>query len=257
MSLETLRRNLVLKVFSLLIAVAWWAVVRGADTRVKDFSVPVDYANLSETMELSGRVVDTLTVRLRAPDDVLRNLSEDRLSASIDLSRAPMGEQRVPIGRGMLRVPAGLEVVRIAPSVVAFRIERRVRRQVPIVVEFAGRPPEGFEKTGHSVAPPTATIEGPSSEVAQVTRALAGTILLEGEKADLEFVTHPTPESPAGSHVRVISPTEPVMVRVAIAPAKPAPPVAVPPASKSPVRPTPPRSTPARPAPARRGAGAA
>ncbi len=155
-----------------------------------------------------------------------------------------MGEQRVPIGRSMLRVPAGVEVVRIVPSVVAVRIERRVRRQVPIVVEFAGKPPEGFEKTGHSVAPPTATVEGPSSEVAQVTRALAGTILLEGEKDDLEFVTHPTPEAPAGSHVRVVAPTEPVMVRVAIGPAKPAP-------AAAPLSPPAARATP-RPAPAKR-----
>lgn len=243
MRLENLRRNLVLKIFSVLIAVAWWAVVRGADTRVKDFNVPVDYANLSESMELSGRVVDTLLVRLRASDDILRNLSEDRLSASIDLSRAPMGEQRVPIGRGMLRVPAGVEVVRIAPPVVAVHIERRVRRQVPIVVEFAGRPPDGFEKTGHSVAPLTATVEGPASEVAQVTRALAGTILLEGEKANLEFVTHPTPEAPAGSHVRVVAPTEPVMVRVAISPAKPEPATAPP---------QPPARSAPRPAPAKR-----
>jgi YbbR domain-containing protein len=244
MRLEDLRRNLALKIFSFLIAVVWWAVVRGADTRVRDFNVPVDYANLSESMELSGRVVDTLMVRLRASDDVLRNLSEDRLSAAIDLSRAPMGEQRVPIGRGMLRVPAGLEVVRIVPAVVSVRIERRVRRQVPIVVEFAGRPPDGFEKTGHSVAPPTATVEGPSSEVAQVTRALAGTILLEGEKADLEFVTHPTPEAPAGSHVRVVSPTEPVMVRVAIGVARPAlPPPAPPPAPRGATRPAPARRT--------------
>lgn len=243
MRLEDLRRNLVLKIFSVLIAVVWWAVVRGADTRVKDFNVPVDYANLAETMELSGRVVDSLMVRLRASDDILRNLSEDRLSASIDLSRAPMGEQRVPIGRGMLRVPAGVEVVRIVPPVVSMRIERRVRRQVPIVVEFAGKPPDGFEKTGHSVAPPNATIEGPSSEVAQVTRALAGTILLEGERADLEFVTHPTPEAPAGSHVRVVAPTEPVMVRVAIAPGRPAPGAPPPSSARPAARPSPTKRT--------------
>ena len=240
MRLEDLRRNLALKIFSVLIAVVWWAVVSGADTRVKDFNVPVDYANLSESMELSGRVVDTLMVRLRASDDVLRNLSEDRLSASIDLSRAPMGEQRIPIGSGMLRVPAGVEVVRIAPAVVSVHIERQVRRQVPIVVEFAGRPPEGFEKTGHSVAPPSATIEGPSSEVAQVTRALAGTILLEGEKANLEFVTHPTPEAPVGSHVRVVAPAEPVLVRVAIAPSGAAP---APPPGRVAPRPAPPKRT--------------
>ena len=64
---------------------------------------------------------------------------------------------------------------------------------------------------------------------------------------DLEFVTHPTPEAPAGSHVRVVTPTEPVMVRVAIGPAKPAP-VVVPPAPPAP------RAVPRPPAAKRTGA---
>jgi hypothetical protein len=52
-----------------------------------------------------------------------------------------------------------------------------------------------------------------------VTRALAGTIFLEGETADLEFATRPIAEAPAGNHIRIVSPTEPVRVRVSIGPA--------------------------------------
>ena len=216
MWLDAVRSNLNLKLFALLIAVVWWAVVRGEDTRVRDVAVPVDYTNLPESTELSGRIVDNVTVRLRAPDPILRNLSEDRLTASIDLSRAPMGEQRVAMTEDMLRVPAGVEVVKISPAAVPVRLERRARRQVPIVAEFSGRPPEGYEKTGHVVTPSTATIEGPASEVAQVSRALAGTIFLEGETSDLEYITRPTAEAPAGNHIRIVAPAEPVRVRVGI-----------------------------------------
>lgn len=216
MWLDAVRSNLNLKLFALLIAVVWWAVIRGEDTRVRDVSVPVDYTNLPEATELSGRIVDNLTVRLRAPDPILRNLSEDRLTASIDLGRAPMGEQRVAMTVDMLRVPAGVEVVKISPASVPVRLERRARRTVPIVAEFSGRPPDGYEKTGHVVTPSTATIEGPASEVAQVSRALAGTIFLEGETTDLEYITRPTAEAPAGNHIRIVSPAEPVRVRVGI-----------------------------------------
>jgi YbbR domain-containing protein len=218
MFLDVLRVNVKLKLFALLIAIVWWAVVRGEDTRVRDVLVPVDYINLPASMELSGRIIDTVTVRLRAPDPILRNLAEDRLSASIDLARAPMGEQRVPMTGEMLRVPAGVEVVRISPAAVPVRLERRARRQVPIVAEFSGHPPKGYDKTGYVVSPSVATIEGPSSEVAQVTRALAGTIFLEGETANLEFVTRPIAEAPAGNHIRIVEPTEPVRVRVSIGP---------------------------------------
>src|SRR5262245_48705165 len=97
-----LRQNLNLKVFSVLIAVVWWAAVRSEDARVKDFVVPLDYVNLPESLMQSGRVIDTVTVRLRASDSLLNGLTEDRLGAVVDLGRAPLGEQRVPVDEKML-----------------------------------------------------------------------------------------------------------------------------------------------------------
>lgn len=213
-----LKQNMHLKLFALLIAVAWWAVVRSEDTRVKDFVVPLDYVNLPETLMQSGRVVDVVTVRLRASEAILRNLTDDKLAAVIDLGRSPLGEQRIPVTGSMLRVPAGAEVVRVSPDVIPVRIEKRARRQVPIVAEFSGIPPHGYVKTGYSVDPPVATIEGPASEVAAVGRALTGTILLEGEVATLEFEVRPIPDAPSGTRVRVVSPADPVTVRVVIQP---------------------------------------
>jgi len=231
-----LQRNLRLKAFSFLIALVWWAVVHGEDARIKDFVVPIDYTNLAQTLEQSGRVVDTVTVRLRAPEAVLRNVTEDRLTVTVDLGRAPLGEQHIPITGKMLRVPGGTEVVRVAPAVIPVRVERRARREVPIVAEFSGSPPKGYARLGYAVTPPVATVEGPASEVAAVARALTGTILLEGEVSDMEFEVRPIPEAPPGSRVRILVPADPVLVQVRIGPAPPAavPGRATPPAGAAP-----------------------
>lgn len=217
-----LQRNIKLKAFSFLIALVWWAVVHGEDARIKDFVVPIDYTNLAQTLEQSGRVIDTVTVRLRAPEALLRNVTEDRLAVTLDLGRAPLGEQHIPITGKMLRVPPGTEVVRVAPAVIPVRVERRARREVPIVAEFSGAPPKGYARLGYAVTPPVATIEGPASEVAAVSRALTGTILLEGEVADMEFEVRPIPEAPSGTRVRILVPADPVLVQVRIGPAPPA-----------------------------------
>jgi hypothetical protein len=240
---RSLRENLPLKIFSVVIALVWWAVVRGEDARVKDFVVPLDYADLPETLEQSGRIVDMVTVRLRASDAILRNLTDDRLSASIDLAHVPLGEQRIQLTDRMLRVPAGTEVVRISPAVIPVRIEKRARRQVPIVAEFSGRPPNGYEKTGVIVNPSEATIEGPASEVAAVDRALTGTIMLEGETSDMVFEVRPIPEAPPGNKVRILAPANPVRVRVKIGPA---PPATEPATRTAPEHPRPARTPPGR-----------
>jgi len=236
----SLRRNIRLKSFSFLIALIWWALVHGEDARIKDFVVPIDYTNLAQSLEQSGRVVDTVTVRLRAPDAVLRNVTEDRLAVTLDLGRAPLGEQHIPITGKMMRVPPGTEVVRVSPAVIPVRVERRARREVPIVAEFSGTPPKGFSRFGYAVTPPVATIEGPASEVAAVARALTGTILLEGETADMEFEVRPIPEAPSGSRVRILVPADPVLVQVRIGRTENQPPQATPGRSvKAPAGPAP------------------
>lgn len=212
-----LRRNLPLKVFSLLLAAACWFVVSSEEDHVQDFSAPIDYINLPSTLDLSGKVVDTLAIRLRGSEPALRTLAEDRLQARIDLARAAPGDQTIAITREMVHVPSGVEVVRLTPELVPLRIERLVKRQVPVVAEFAGRPAFGFEKRKHVIDPPTVTIEGPASEVGRVTRATTGTILLEDQTGDYRVEITPIPDAPPGSRVRLAEPARRVRVTISIA----------------------------------------
>jgi YbbR domain-containing protein len=211
-----LRHNLALKIFSLILAVVCWYVVRGEEERVRDFAVPLEYTNLPPSLDLSGKVIDTVAVRLRAPEPVLRTITEDRLSARIDLSRAPLGEQYIPLTPAMIEVPGGARVDQVNPDLVRVRIDRRTRREVPVIAEFSGAPPPGYEEIKHVIDPPAVTIEGPANEVGKVQRALTGTILLDGQTADYEVEVTPIPDAPSWSRVRVVSPQGPVRVRVSI-----------------------------------------
>lgn len=214
-----LRQNFYLKLFSLVLAIVCWFVVSGEEESLKDFAVPLEYVNLPRPLDLSGRVIDTVAVRLRAAEPILRAITEDRLSARIDLSHAVMGQQHIPLDATMIKVPGGAEVVSIAPDRIEVVVEKRVRREVPVVAEFAGRPPRGYEVSRHVIDPPTVTIEGPESEVARVKQATTGTIVLDGETSDHEVEVKPFPDAPPGSRVRVVSPSGPVHVQVVITPA--------------------------------------
>ncbi|MGH9749276.1 MAG: CdaR family protein [Candidatus Polarisedimenticolia bacterium] len=216
-----LRQNLYLKIFSLLLALVCWYVVRSEEERVRDFIVPVEYINLPEGLEQSGEIVDEVAVRLRAAEPVLRGMSEDALVARIDLSKVPLGEQHLPVTPGMIRAPAGAEVARIEPELLTVRIEKKMRRDIPVVAEFAGDPPAGYEKGPHTVQPATVTLEGPASEVNRVSRALTGVIHLDGETDDFQVMVTPVPDAPQGSRARIVSPAGPVRVLVSIRPVEP------------------------------------
>ncbi len=211
-----LRQNLYLKIFSLMLAVVCWYVVRSEEERVRDFAVPLEYVGLPSGLELSGRAVDAVAIRLRAPEPVLGSITEDRLTARINLAHASPGEQYIPLTPEMIRTPGGVLVERVSPDLVKVWIDRRARREVPVVAEFSGSPPPGFVKVRHVIEPPAVTVEGPANEVEKVARAMTGTILLDGETTDYEIEATPIPDAPSWSRVRVVSPQGPVRVRVTI-----------------------------------------
>ncbi|HEV8699641.1 MAG TPA: CdaR family protein [Candidatus Polarisedimenticolia bacterium] len=223
-----LGRNLYLKGFSLLLAIVCWYVVRSEQDLIRDFAVPLQYVNLPADLDLSGRVVDSVVVRLRAPEPVLRTITEDRLAARIDMANAPLGEQYVTMTPGMIRAPGGAQIDHISPDLIKVSIDRKVRRDVPVVAEFSGTLPSGYEKVRHVVDPPRVSIEGPANEVTKVIRALTGTILLDGETSDYEVAATPIPDAPSWSRVRVVSPRGPVRVRISIARTPGSPPGAAP-----------------------------
>src|SRR5574341_763706 len=135
-----LRRNLYLKIFSLLLAIVCWYVVRSEQERIRDFAVPLQYENLPADLDLSGRVVDSVVVRLRAPEPVLRTITEDRLAARIDMANAPLGEQYVTMTPGMIKAPGGVEIDHISPDLIKVSVDRKVRGDVAVVAEFQGPP---------------------------------------------------------------------------------------------------------------------
>lgn len=213
-----LRENLPLKLFSLLLAVLCWVVVRGEVEHVKDFVVPLDYIDLPGDLALSGTIVDTVDVRLRATEQLLKRITDDGMTAPIDLSNAPPGDQQIQLNESLFNLPGGAQVVRITPALIMLTVEKRVTREIPVVAAFAGNPAPGYRKVGQSISPPVVTVSGPASEVAKVRRALTGTIVLEGETKNVEVEVRPIPDAPAGSRVRVESPNDPVIVRVTIEP---------------------------------------
>ena len=75
-----LRQNLYLKLFSILLAIVCWFVVSGEEVSLKDFAVPLEYANLPRSLDLSGRVVGVNIARadetrtLAIPAEVVRRV---------------------------------------------------------------------------------------------------------------------------------------------------------------------------------------
>jgi hypothetical protein len=171
--------NLALKGISLVLAVLTWFVIAGEKTSERGLSVPVELQNFPKDLELTGEAVTNVEVRLRASPGIIHGLGPRDLSAVIDLQGASAGERIVHLTPETIRVPFGVKVVKVTPSILTLNFERTLEKDVPVRPRLQGRPAPGYEVAEITSEPARVRIAGPKSRVQEVESAFTEPVSLE------------------------------------------------------------------------------
>jgi YbbR domain-containing protein len=169
-------QNLPLKLASLGLAVMLWFVIAGEKTSEMGLQIPVELQNFPRDLELTGDPVDTVEVRLRASPGVMQQLGPSEISAQIDLAGAAEGERIVHLTPDSIRVPFGVTVVRINPTILNLNLERTLQKVVPVRPRILGRPAPGHEVAEVVSDPAEIRISGPKSRVVEAESAFTEAI---------------------------------------------------------------------------------
>ncbi len=207
-----LSENVSLKVASVVLATFVWMYVRSEEKPLQVFAVPLELEGLPADVALSGEVLDSVSVRVRAPDSILRNLTPGRFRARVRLDGARPGELNIPLAPDSIKAPLGVQVVRVDPRSMSLRVERRVTREIPVVARISGVPAPGFEYDGHTLTPDRVTVEGPEGIVQQVRESVTDPVTIDERSASFEARVDIAPDR-AGA--RVTGPST-VLLRVGI-----------------------------------------
>lgn len=173
-------QNLALKAISLLLAVLLWVAIAAEKTSEIALSAPVELQNVPKDLELTGDTVNTVEVRLRSSPGIIERLGPGEVAARIDLRGASEGERIIHLTEAAIRVPFGIKVVRINPSILTITLERTIQKLVPVRPRFVGRPAKGYEVGEVQSEPPEVRIVGPKSRVQEIESAYTEPISVEG-----------------------------------------------------------------------------
>jgi YbbR domain-containing protein len=119
-------------------------------------------------------------VRLRAAPGIIHGLGPRDVSAVIDLQGATEGERIVHLTADTVRVPFGVKVVKVTPSIITLYFERTLEKAVPVRPRLLGRPRAGFEVAEVTSDPAQVRIAGPRSRVQEVESAFTEPVSVEG-----------------------------------------------------------------------------
>jgi hypothetical protein len=164
--LTLLKANWPLKLAAAGSAMLLWFVIVGPQRSEVGMSVPIQYTNLPPSMEITGKWMDRIDVRIRGSESGLANLKPGSVRAVVDLSGVIPGLNYFRITGKNLLVPPGIATSQIRPSDLHLNIEAASVRKVTVVPTIVGALPE---KSKIVVVPSEVTIRAVQGDLKKVS----------------------------------------------------------------------------------------
>jgi YbbR domain-containing protein len=182
--------NVGLKVLSLAVAVLLWMAVTRDPLIEIPISVPVEFHNAPEHLEISSENIPQVLVRVRGPVREVRLLTPAEVHAVIDLANVQPGERTYNLAPKRIHVPSGLQVVQAVPGQIRISFDRRATRQVEVKPRVIGTFASGYHIEKVTPVPQTVTIVGPAEHVNSVESAITDPVDASGVVGTATFSTH-------------------------------------------------------------------
>ncbi|MBI2680168.1 MAG: YbbR-like domain-containing protein [Candidatus Solibacter usitatus] len=121
-------QNLGWKLGSLVIATLLWISVSNEPELSTFQSVPVEYKQMPEDMEIGSSVDETVRLELRGPSGRLRDLRDAKLAVVLDFSGvSKAGDRTFAIDERNVSLPRGIRLVRAIPGRLQFHLVSKTK----------------------------------------------------------------------------------------------------------------------------------
>ena len=203
-------QNLGWKLLSLVLAVGLWLAIEREPEVATSLSVPVEFKNMRDDLDISGNLPDRIRLEVRGPAG---RLSRDNLAAIavvLDLSDAQAGERTYSIRGRNINLPAGVVFYRAVPSQLTLQLDQLTVREEFIQPLFVNKP-AGYRLAGQQLTPSKVRIRGSGDRVRAINQVKTDPIDLSGVAGEKVFHTH---LNVGDAQVRLVDASSDITVRV-------------------------------------------
>jgi YbbR domain-containing protein len=165
----TLKRHKLLKLLSLLLAIALWFAVSGEERTETTLNMALELVNLHQHLMVTSEVPPALQVRVVGPRSIINNLSQTRLTETMDLAHYKSGRHTFYLGPNSFAFPRGVQVIRIQPNPITLTLSATITQTLPIKPVIENNPPQGYHVVSVQTRPARITVKGPVSELSNLS----------------------------------------------------------------------------------------
>jgi YbbR domain-containing protein len=176
--------NTGLKVLALLITgVLWLSVASRPVSRVTLRDVPIEYSNLQTSPRLTVSKADApvAQVLFEGPRDAIDTLRSGEVTVVADMTGVEAGVRVIRLKVDKNRLPANVVARDIEPRTLGVTVERVIEKEVPVIPNFEGQLPPGYEIIRWEITPGTVRVDGAETQLRDVTELSTETVVLTGK----------------------------------------------------------------------------
>lgn len=140
-----------------------------SERREKDILIPVAPQNIPEGLTLTPPYMKPIEIRIRGPKSVVNRLKRQKIAYPLDLPDAGVGVITVPVNRRLLPFPKDIKVLKVTPSFVTVRIDREIKKTLPVDITFSGKPAKGHRIETTELKPSSVMVKGPQAVLENIT----------------------------------------------------------------------------------------
>ncbi len=197
-----LKKKIIIFLISLLLSFSFWLYVtveQGPEVE-RIYKVNITYRNLAPGLTFL-EPLGSAEIKVRGSRQRLMNLNENSFTAYVDLSGLSEGPHSVEI---LVEAPPFVKVVEVSPSRISVFLDKVVRVERNIRIEFIGSPKEGYVIEEPEVNPDKITVEGPSKKI-EAIRDVSVVVDITNIDSDVSISSIPRVKDALGNEIEGIS----------------------------------------------------
>ena len=175
--------NTGLKVLALLITgVLWLSVASRPVSRMTLRDVPIEFRNWkSQSLTVSKADALVAQVFVEGPRDAIDSLRSGEMTVVADMAEVEAGVRVIRLKVDTNRLSANVIARDIEPRTIGVTVERVIEKEVPVIPNFEGQLPPGYEIIRWAITPETVRVSGAQSQIRDVTELSTETVVLTGK----------------------------------------------------------------------------
>ena len=178
------------KLLSLLIAVTLWIAVAREPELATSLSVPVEFKNIPEDMDIGPNVPERVHLEVRGPSGRLSRDNLADIAMILDLADAHPGERSYTIHPYNFNLPSGVIFYRTVPTQITLTFDHLASQNVKVFPRYSKPPQPGYRVRAYVLEPENIRIRGPQERVKRIDRVWTDPVDLSGVVSSAEFHTH-------------------------------------------------------------------